>query len=69
MNLTRSKLIAAGVNNLREFGYPGCNNENILTDEIYKLFFQRMLESNRGYSMKVDDEIALLLKEIKAPAT
>ena len=32
----RDKLIKAGVSNLREFGYPNCDEVNILTDEIYK---------------------------------
>lgn len=38
-----NKLIEAGVRNLKEFGYPSVNAENILTDEIYKAFFERML--------------------------
>lgn len=34
-NTVREYLIAAGVKNLREFGYPSCDASNILTDEIY----------------------------------
>jgi len=37
------KLIEAGIRNLKEFGYPSVTEENILTDDIYKAFFERML--------------------------
>lgn len=40
----REKLIAAGVRNLKEFGYPAVNEKNILTDMIYSEFFRQMLE-------------------------
>ena len=43
----KSKLIAAGVKNLREFGYPQCNENNILTDEVYSEFFREMLNSKK----------------------
>lgn len=39
MSEIKDKLIAAGVKNLQAFGYPGCNKENILTDQVYKSFF------------------------------
>lgn len=45
---TREKLIAAGVRNLREFGYPDCDEKNILADQIYSVFFDRMLADHRG---------------------
>lgn len=56
-----SKLIAAGVKNLKEFGYPKCNSENILTDMVYKQFFMSMLEDNRGKSKAIDAAIDSLL--------
>lgn len=65
MNPIRQKLIKAGVKNLREFGYPSCDEANILTDEIYKRFFESMLEENLGHSAAVDVEINQLLKETK----
>lgn len=45
----RQKLIEAGVKNLKTFGYPSANSENILTDYVYRSFFKPMLEedSNR----------------------
>lgn len=57
----RSKLVSAGVKNLRQYGYHGCNEDNILTDQIFKAFFATMLRENlgRGY----DREISAMLKE------
>lgn len=40
----KKALIAAGVKNLKEFGYPGVTADNILTDYIYRAFFKGMLE-------------------------
>jgi len=57
----KDKLIAAGVKNLREFGYPKCNAENILTDMVYKAFFVSMLKDNKGHSPQVDKAIDELL--------
>lgn len=63
MTKTQQKLIEAGVRNLKEFGYPDCNTENILTDAIYSRFFEKMLEENLGHG--VDNEIKFLLAKIK----
>lgn len=41
----RDGIIAAGVNNLREFGYPGCTAKNILVDKLYGSLFRKMVES------------------------
>ena len=46
------------------FGYPCCNKENILTDEVYKLFFASMLRQSLGFGDILDGEIDLLLKEV-----
>lgn len=56
-----AKLIAAGVKNLKEYGYPKCNSENILTDSIYKQFFISMLEDNKGKTKEIDSAIESLL--------
>lgn len=51
----RANLIDAGVGNLKEFGYPDVTTESILFDDIYKLFFKRMLEDSKGQGcIKVD---------------
>jgi hypothetical protein len=39
MSLMEEKLIEAGIRGLKEFGYPCVTKENILTDDIYKIFF------------------------------
>lgn len=59
----RNKLIANGVKNLKEYGYPDCNKDNILTDEIYKGFFVSMLKDNKGVQQNLDKTIDGLLKE------
>jgi hypothetical protein len=59
----REHLIAAGVKNLKEFGYPDVNAENLLTDIVYSGFFASMLRDNLGQG--VDEQINALLAEIK----
>ncbi len=44
----RDCLIAAGVKNLKDFGYPFANAKNILTNKIYAAFFKSMLESDEN---------------------
>jgi len=61
----KEHLIKAGVNNLKEFGYPDANAENILTDEIYKEFFKSMLHDNLGQKRIFDDVILELLESLK----
>lgn len=63
MNDYRDRLIRAGVNNLKSFGYPDVNEANILTDQIYKAFFRSILEDNIGNGDGIDDAINGLLKE------
>jgi len=57
MNEIRDKLIAAGVKNLQEFGYPSCNKDNILTDYVFSRFFLSMLEENKGHGKDIDAAI------------
>lgn len=64
MNDVRQKLIAAGVKNLKAFGYPEVTADNILTDSIYKAFFASMLKDNLGKAgASVDAVIEGLLTE------
>lgn len=58
----RDQLITAGVRNLKEFGYPMVNKENILTDDVFKRFFVSMLRDN--YGQGADDAINSLLEEL-----
>lgn len=59
----REKLIAAGVRNLQEFGYEAASKDNILTDEVYSMFFKSMLNDNLGNGF--DDDINALIAEIE----
>lgn len=61
----RYKLISQGVSNLKEFGYPAVNRDNILTDTVFKKFFEGMLKENKGISPDYDPVIDELLKEIQ----
>ncbi len=64
INLRRD-LIASGVRNLKEFGYPDATPENILTTKIFRLFFHRMLTDSKASidSRPALDAIDALLKE------
>lgn len=57
-------LLKAGVKNLKEFGYPEVNIENILTDIIYSGFFKSMLIDNKGNGKQIDEVIDELLNSI-----
>lgn len=61
----RLRLIEAGVNNLKEFGYPYANQNNILTDVVYSQIFNSMLNENMGHSNSVDEVINEIKKEIE----
>lgn len=63
----RTHLIQAGVKNLRAFGYPSCDEKNILTDRVYSAFFRSMLIDNRGVSSTADPVINELLDELTIP--
>lgn len=61
----KEHLIKAGVKNLKEFGYPDVDANNILTDEVYKEFFKSMLDDNLGHQKMFDDVILELLESLK----
>jgi hypothetical protein len=61
--IIRNRLIDGGVRNLKEFGYPGVNADNITTDMVYKQFFISILEQNLGHGF--DSEINELIAECK----
>lgn len=60
--ITKDQLIAAGVRNLKEFGYPDVTRDNILTDMIFRKFFRSMLEGTFGRG--ADVVVNALLREI-----
>ena len=60
----RNAILAAGVKNLKEFGYPEVTPTNILTDAIYKEFFKSMLNDNlgKGYDSVINELLAEVSK-------
>lgn len=63
----RKAILAAGVKNLRRFGYPKCTAENILVDQVYKAFFKAVLEDEENITDNADTERVRkqLLRELK----
>ncbi len=61
----RQSLIEAGVKNLQDWGYPSANEDNILTDDIYKNFFLVMLQDNKGQGANLDTQINILIRELE----
>lgn len=60
----KERIISRAVANLHEFGYPYATTDNIITDEVYRLFFKRMLEDTPRTSTVVDAIVDELLKEV-----
>lgn len=67
MSTIQQKLIKNGVRNLHEFGYPECNETNILTDYVYAEFFKRMLEDNIGNGFDADIEAVMAMIKPNEP--
>ncbi len=61
---TRNQIIEAGVRNLKKFVGPSVNKNNILTDLIFKIFFQEMLEEAIQED-PTQTECKLLLEELR----
>lgn len=60
-----NKIKENGVKNLKEFGYPHVNPENITKDVVYSGFFKSMLIENLGDNSSVDEVINHLINEIE----
>ena len=65
---SRSRLIAAGVRNLKVFGYPSVTPDNILTDQIYSAFFKGMVKETASGVVPtvIKNACAIILKEIES---
>ncbi len=61
----RTSLLNAGVKNLKGYGYPSVNVDNIMTDEIFRAFFKEMLKTNLGVAPSADLAIYELLEGIE----
>ena len=60
----RQKLLESGVKSLKEFGYPGVDIENILTDEVYSQFFRGLLDDAMGNDDTLDGVIDGLRQDL-----
>ncbi|MEQ8471528.1 MAG: hypothetical protein RIC35_10095 [Marinoscillum sp.] len=58
------ELIKLGVRKLRKFGYTHVNKQNILTDEVYRIFFERILKERLEKNKKEREDISHLLEKI-----
>ncbi len=58
-------LIAQIVNRLRKFGFVHVNEENISTDEVYSLYFSKILIEMLGENSESDQIINEILESIK----
>lgn len=46
-------LIKNGIKNLKEYGFPQVNQENIITDMIYSGFFKSMLKDAKADAVEI----------------
>lgn len=58
----KTKLITRVVARLRKFGFVHVNETNIATDEVYRLYFLKILNEMLGENEETDIVINQLLK-------
>ncbi len=61
----KEKLIMLGVGKLKKFGFVNVNKTNITTDEVYSLYFSKMLREINGCSFGTDTVANQLLDSMK----
>ena len=61
----KDKLIKQVVTKLRKFGFVHVNENNIIIDEVYRLYFLKILKEGLGESAETDKVINQLLKRIQ----
>jgi len=68
----KKNLTLRGVRGLKAFGFPNVNSKKILTDKVYREFFQKMLEElkREGQCQEtdtiIDELLAVLRRDRKA---
>lgn len=62
--VTIDELITQGVNKLKKFGYVHVNEQNILSDEVYQAFFERILKERLKKNKEERKNIVHLLDKI-----
>lgn len=63
-NSIKNKIITQAVNKLKKFGFVNVSPVNIMQDDVYKFYFDKMLRANIGRNAKWDTVINQLLKEL-----
>jgi len=58
-------IVTFGIKKLKKFGYIHVNRANILYDEVYKIFFERILRERLRDNAEEQEKIICLLKRIK----
>ena len=59
-NILKENLIKQGVEKLKKFGFVNVNKNNIINDEVYSLYFSKMLQGMIGRYWELDDAIRQL---------
>lgn len=62
--ITIDELIMLGVKKLKKFGYSNVSKQNILSDEVYKIFFERILRERLADNYEEQEDISYLLEKI-----
>lgn len=60
----KENLIKQGVSKLKKFGFVNVNKTNIVTDEVYSLYFSKILHEMLGINLETDVVINQLLKSM-----
>lgn len=61
----KDSLIGIGVKKLKLFGFINVTTENIMSDEVYSLYFKRILQSMLGKRQADDATINELISLLK----
>jgi len=65
-NTIEENLLLQGVTKLKKFGFVNVSKTNITTDEVYSLYFSKMLKEMLGGSLEKDLVINQMLETIDA---
>lgn len=60
----KETLIKQGVSKLKKFGFVNVNKTNIVTDEVYTLYFSKILHEMLGVHSEADIAINKLLESM-----
>jgi hypothetical protein len=63
--MIQNKLIKQAVKKLKRFGFTNVTEENITIDDVYKLYFRKILLLNLGENKETDKVIHEMLDNIK----